>query len=103
MDTISPPNKTVAAGNDSDPDYSEIIQNDNKKVQTEDDRRQQCCSSRASIRSQGSISFFVEFDDCDINGDDYAYSGNNYIVLILSVNITYLYIFYTFIFEYFGV
>ena len=66
---------SVAIGNESDPEDSSPTQNSDKTVQTEQVRRQQSCSSRASLDSQRSISFFVDFDDCDINGNDSVFSG----------------------------
>ena len=44
--------------------------NSDDEVQPEVNRRQQSCWSRASMDSQRSISFFVDFDDCDIDGKD---------------------------------
>ena len=44
--------------------------NSDDEVQSDANRRQQSCWSRASMDSQRSISFFVEFDDCDIDGND---------------------------------
>ena len=69
---------SVAIGNESDPEDSCPTQNSDKTVQTEQVRRQQSCSSRASLDSQRSISFFVDFDDCDINGNDSVFSGTYY-------------------------
>ena len=66
---------SVAIGNESDPEDCSPTQNSDKTVQTEQVRRQQSCSSRASLDSQRSISFFVDFDDCDINGNDSVFSG----------------------------
>ena len=62
-------------GNDSDQEDQSPTQNSDKTVQTEQVRRQQSCSSRASLDSQRSISFFVDFDDCGINGNDSVFSG----------------------------
>ena len=70
-------NKSVCAGNESDQEDSDATEVSNKTVQTEQAaHRQQSCSSRASLDSQRSISFFVEFDDCDINANDTVFSGN---------------------------
>ena len=44
--------------------------NSDDEVQPEANRRQQACWSRASMDSQRSISFFVDFDDCDIDGNE---------------------------------
>ena len=69
--------KSVCAGNESDQEDSDATEVSNKTVQTEQAaHRQQSCSSRASLDSQRSISFFVEFDDCDINANDTVFSGN---------------------------
>ena len=76
-DTDVSTSKCVGVGNDSEAEDSEVTQNSNKTVQTEQVRRQQSCSSRASLASQGSVSFFVEFDDCDMDKNDTVFSGNN--------------------------
>ena len=75
QNTGTPGTHSVAIGNESDQEDSCPTQNSDKTVQTEQVRRQQSCSSRASLDSQRSISFFVEFDDCDINGNDSVFSG----------------------------
>ena len=76
-------NKSVAVGDDLDQEESEPIQGADKNVQTEQVRRQQSCSSRASLDSQRSISFFIDFDDGDINGNDAVFSGNiSFIALV---------------------
>ena len=66
---------SVAIGNESDHEDSSPTQNSDKTVQTEQVRRQQSCSSRASLDSQRSVSFFVDFDDCDMNGNDSVFTG----------------------------
>ena len=77
MGVAASTSKSVCAGNESDQEDSDATEVSNKTVQTEQAaQRQQSCSSRASLDSQRSISFFVEFDDCDINANDTVFSGN---------------------------
>ena len=74
---VASTSKSVCAGHESDQEDSDATEVSNKTVQTEQAaHRQQSCSSRASLDSQRSISFFVEFDDCDINANDTVFSGN---------------------------